>query len=127
VPPPRKPADTRWGVVMTSRLYTCVCGFAPLSIASQKRHRKVCADWRDREDPRGLMLSRRRESLHRPLEVSRCDVCKRRLDHHAPSCPQSSSAANRRETLERAGLNETESRLLIAALKLLCPKGVTKN
>ena len=55
-----KPVNTslRFGLTVSDRVFLCVCGFDPPSIASQIRHRKVCPEWRNRPDPRGLLIAR---------------------------------------------------------------------
>ena len=115
------------GEALSARTYICVCGFVPPSLAAQKRHRRGCLEWKDRADPRGLMLTRRKAALQTPLEISLCDVCGWRRDRHAPSCPQSASEAARRESIERAGLSPEQFDMLIVALRLMYPRRARKS
>lgn len=121
---PVAPAS-RLTLAMSARLYTCVCGFVPPSIAQQKKHRKVCLEWRDRPDPRGLMIARRLEALRLPERVMHCHVCEKQVDHHAPSCPFSFSETARREAVARAGLTPNEFYLFLLALRKRYPGGLT--
>lgn len=105
------------------RLHTCMCGFVPSSNAAQKRHRKTCLEWRDRPDPRGLMLARGREAHVNPSVVARCTVCKKALTHHLPSCPCSFSETARRKAVERAGLNLIDFAAFLVALQKRYPGG----
>lgn len=117
--PPRKP----W-VESSTPIYICVCGFNPPTLSAQKRHRKKCVEWRDRADPRGMMIYRMRQTIQ-ATPVVRCEICKRRVGRHAHSCPQSLPNASRKETATRAGLTDDQYHLLLAALKLMYPRGVS--
>ena len=101
---------------MSSRLFTCVCGYEPPSIKQQQKHRRACLEWRDRPDPRGLRIARWRES-RRSEGVLHCHVCGKQVDHHSPSCPLSFSETARREAVERAGLTPNDFYLFLVALR----------
>lgn len=122
---PVRPAS-RLVQAMSGRLFICVCGFVPPSIAHQKKHRKVCPEWKDRPDPRGLRISRWHESWKRGSERTlHCEVCARPVDHHMPSCPYSFSETARREAVIRAGLSPNEFYLFLLALRKRYPSGFT--
>lgn len=114
---------------MSRRIFTCVCGYIPPSVNQQYKHRKVCQDWRDRPDPRGLRIARWYESFqdYRRSQdrVLHCHICKKQVDHHSPSCPLSLSETARREAVERAGLSPNDFYLFLVALRRRYPSGVT--
>ena len=109
--------STRLMGSMSARLFTCVCGFEPPSLAAQKKHRRRCGEWKDRPDPRGMMLARRAETLMTPHAVLHCHICSRSVSRHAPSCPYSFSELSRAEAVERAGLDPNLFYMVMVALR----------
>lgn len=91
--------------------HLCVCGFQPPTIASEKRHRKLCLEWKDRGDPRGLMISR--------FRVTRKILAARRAARRASEPRLSQAEVDAREAMVRqAGLTPTQMTLLEGALKI---------
>lgn len=117
------PLPPRFGIALSARIYTCVCGFVPPTLTQQQKHRKRCWDWRNRADPRGLMIARGRAARLTPETVLHCHVCHRIVDHHAPSCPYSFSEVTRREAVERAGIAPNQFYVFLVALRRRYPGG----
>ena len=112
-----KDPSSRLAGPMSARLFTCVCGFEPPSLASQKKHRRICFEWRDRSDPRGLLIARcvatRRESLGKPR---RCSLCRHDDGQHDSSCPDFFSP-HHLQSLERADIDVSTFGFFLTALR----------
>ena len=68
-----------------------------------KRHREKCVQWCNRRDPVGITIERRKqtraEHVQAPVSYITCIECKKRLDHHEPTCSWNQSEIVRRAAL----------------------------
>jgi hypothetical protein len=85
-----------------------------------KRHRARCRLWKDRPDPRGLSIQRRKAALLQS-DNHRCTECNHRVDCHLSTCSQSLSEKARKDALLRNGINPAQFEVF---LRLLAKKYV---
>jgi hypothetical protein len=98
----------RWLFALPTRVHPCLCGFACPTYAEMKRHRRKCSDWKDRQDPRGLTISRRKASKTANVKARLfipCPACGQRPDAHDDQCPHSQAEFLRREAIARNGID----------------------
>ena len=87
------------------------------------RHRKKCAAWKDRPDPRGLAIWR--VSRPGPIKRRRCKECGSLRIEHAPECPEDYEDRKRVASLERAGIPVPVFLRFLRALGKRYPHGVS--
>ena len=101
------------------RVYPCVCGFTAKSMTRMKYHRLTCTEWRNRPNPRGLMLYRRkmtRQQVQKVRIVGPCVLCGQWVDHKNPLCLESHEEIVRREALLKQGINPADFELILRVL-----------
>jgi hypothetical protein len=111
---------------MPPRVHPCLCGFTCATYAQMKRHRRKCATWHDRPNPRDLTIARRRASKLENAKARSympCPACGGRPDHHEPDCPHSQGEATRREALLKNGIDPAEFALFLRVLEARYAKG----
>jgi len=100
---------------MPAFVHPCICGFLGRGLNLMKRHRARCRLWKDRPDPRGLSIQRRKAALLRGGEP-KCAECHNRVDGHLSTCSQSLSEKARKDALLRNGINPAQFEVFLRLL-----------
>jgi hypothetical protein len=86
-----------------------------------KHHRERCVQWQNRLDPVGITVARRKQTRaahaltpepHYPI----CIECRRRLDHHEPTCSWNQGEIIRRAALVKHDIDPEDFDVLLKIL-----------
>jgi hypothetical protein len=103
------------------RIHPCVCGFTCEKYSQMKVHREACAQWKNRPNPMGTMIDRRRVTNNAaPTKIIRhfvpCPLCHHRPDHHDSACPNSQQEKVRRDLIKKHEIDPFEFEVLLRLL-----------
>jgi len=84
-----------------------------------KYHRSRCSEWKNRPNPRGLSLYRRRQTRQQITKVRAsgpCALCGKWVDHTNPLCLCSQSERSRQELLAKHDIDPADFELILCGL-----------